>query len=115
MQLIPFDSKKGKAEGISHISHKIKQMAIDLNIAVILLAQVNREGAKSGKLKLYDLKDSGDIENDADIVLLMYPSEGDFESSKAIDDKGPYTKLYYEIAKNREGQRDIGGMFKFYH
>jgi len=115
LQLIPFDSKKGKAEGISHISHKIKQMAIDLNIAVILLAQVNREGAKSGKLKLYDLKDSGDIENDADIVLLMYPSEGDFESSKAIDDKGPYTKLYYEIAKNREGQRDIGGMFKFYH
>ena len=115
LQLIPFDARKGKAEGISNISHKIKQMAIDLNIAVILLAQVNREGVKSGKLKLYDLKDSGDIENDADIVLLMYPTEGDFESSKEIDNKGSYTKMYYEIAKNREGERDIGGMFKFYH
>ncbi len=115
LQLVPFDARKGKAEGISNISHKIKQMAIDLNIAVILLAQVNREGVKSGKLKLYDLKDSGDIENDADIVLLMYPTEGDFESSKEIDNKGAYTKMYYEIAKNREGERDIGGMFKFYH
>ena len=115
LQLIPFDARKGKAEGISNISHKIKQMAIDLNIAVILLAQVNREGVKSGKLKLYDLKDSGDIENDADIVLLMYPTDGDFESSKEIDNKGSYTKMYYEIAKNREGERDIGGMFKFYH
>jgi len=115
LQLIPFDARKGKAEGISNISHKIKQMAIDLNIAVILLAQVNREGVKSGKLKLYDLKDSGDIENDADIVLLMYPTEGDFESSKEFDNKGAYTKMYYEIAKNREGERDIGGMFKFYH
>ena len=115
LQLIPFSSKMSKSEGIADISHKIKQMAIDLNIAVILLAQVNREGAKNGRLKLYDLKDSGDIENDADIVLLMYPTDGDFEASKEVDDKGPYTKMYYEIAKNREGQRDIGGLLKFYH
>lgn len=116
LQLIPFDSNKmGKAEGIAHISHKIKQMAIDLNIAIILLAQVNREGAKSNRLKLYDLKDSGDIENDADVVLLMYPSGGDVESSKDTDYQGAYTNLSYELAKNREGERDIGGFFKFYH
>jgi replicative DNA helicase len=115
LQLIPFSSRMGKAEGIASISHKIKQMAIDLNIAVILLAQVNREGAKAGRLKLYDLKDSGDIENDADIVLLMYPSSGDVESSKDVDSRGAFTRLTYEIAKNREGERDIGGLFKFYH
>ena len=115
LQLIPFSSKMGKAEGIASISHKIKQMAIDLNIAIILLAQVNREGAKNGRLKLYDLKDSGDIENDADVVLLMYPSNGDVESSKDKDARGGFTRLTYEIAKNREGERDIGGTFKFYH
>jgi|TARA_B110000495_G_scaffold85684_1_gene73826 replicative DNA helicase len=115
LQLIPFSSKMGKAEGIASISHKIKQMAIDLNIAIILLAQVNREGAKNGRLKLYDLKDSGDIENDADVVLLMYPSNGDVDSSKSQDARGGYTSLTYEIAKNREGERDIGGTFKFYH
>ena len=37
LQLIPFSSKMGKAKGIASISHKIKQMAIDLNIAIILL------------------------------------------------------------------------------
>lgn len=116
LQLIPFNSNKmGKAEGIAGISHKIKQMALDLNVAVILLAQVNREGAKRGGLELYDLKDSGDIENDADVVLLMWPSNGDVESSKDKDYMGPYTNLLYKLAKNREGERGIGCFFKFYH
>ena len=113
LQLIPFSSKMGKAEGIASISHKIKQMAIDLNIAIILLAQVNREGAKNGRLKLYDLKDSGDIENDADVVLLMWPKEGDVDSSRMVDNHGPYVAMQYNVAKNREGDRDVKGIFKF--
>jgi replicative DNA helicase len=117
LQLVPFASGKvSKAEGIANISHRIKQMAIDLNVAVILLAQINREGAKrDGALSLYDLKDSGDIENDADVVLLMWPSKGDVESSKKSDHRGTYTELLYKLAKNREGERDIGCFFKFYH
>lgn len=116
LQLIPFNSNKmGKAEGIAGISHRIKQMALDLNVAVILLAQVNREGAKRGGLELYDLKDSGDIENDADVVLLMWPANGDVESSKDKDYMGPYTNLLYKLAKNREGERGIGCFFRFYH
>lgn len=116
LQLIPFNSNKmGKAEGIANISHKVKQMALDLNVAVILLAQVNREGAKRGPLELYDLKDSGDIENDADVVLLMYPNNGDVESSKDKDHKGTYVNLMYKLAKNREGERGIGDSFRFYH
>jgi replicative DNA helicase len=117
LQLIPFESKRmSKAEGIANISHKIKQIALDLDVAIILLAQVNREGAKrEGGLSLYDLKDSGDIENDADIVLLMYPTQGDPELSKKVDSMGAYTELFYKIAKNREGERDIGCFFKHYH
>jgi replicative DNA helicase len=117
LQLIPFNSSRmSKAEGIASISHRIKQMALELDVAVILLAQVNREGAKrEGGLSLYDLKDSGDIENDADVVLLMYPARGDTESSKGIDSRGAYTELVYKIAKNREGERDIGCIFKHYH
>jgi replicative DNA helicase len=98
------------------MSHKIKQMALDLNVSVILLAQVNREGAKRETgLSLYDLKDSGDIENDADIVMLMWPHQGDVESSKDSDYRGPYTGLSYKLAKNREGERDIGDYLQFYH
>ena len=117
LQLIPFGSGKiSKCEGIANISHKIKQIAIDLDVAIILLAQVNREGAKrDGGLSIYDLKDSGDIENDADVVFMMWPYKDDVDASKGSDDRGPYTGLYYKLAKNREGERDIGGFLKFYH
>ena len=85
-------------------------------MVVLLLAQINREGAKrEGALSLYDLKDSGDIENDADVVLMMWPHNGDVESSKDKDYRGAYTGLSYKIAKNREGERDIGDYLKFYH
>mgnify|MGYP003112870661 FL=1 len=116
LQLIGFDARLSKAEGIAGISHKIKQIALDLNVSVILLAQVNREGAKRETgLSLYDLKDSGDIENDADVVLLMWPHKGDVESSKDKDHKGSYTGLFYKLAKNREGERDVGSYLKFYN
>ena len=115
LQLIPFNSKLSKHEGISQASHGIKQMAMELDVAVILLAQINRTGAmRDTGLVLYDLKDSGDIENDADIVLLMYPRGGDIENCKATDGKGvSYLEMDYNIAKNREGERDLKGRFKF--
>lgn len=117
LQLIGFNSKgMSKCEGIAHISHRIKQMALDLNVSVLLLAQVNREGAKrESGLSLYDLKDSGDIENDADVVLLMWPEKGDVEASKGSDHRGSYTGLFYKLAKNREGERDVMDSIKFYH
>jgi len=116
LQLVPFGKNVGKTEGISSISHKIKQIAVELGIGILLLAQVNREGAKrESGLSLYDLKDSGDIENDADAVVLMWPQGGDVESAKKVDAVGPYTELQYSVAKNREGERDVRGIFKLYH
>ncbi len=115
LQLIPFDHKLSKHEGISQASHGIKQMAMELDVTVILLAQINRTGAmRDTGLVLYDLKDSGDIENDADIVLLMYPKGGDIDSARAVDPKGTsYLAMDYNVAKNREGERDVKGTFKF--
>lgn len=116
LQLIPFDQRMKKHDGVAYVSHCIKQLAIELDIPIILLAQVNREGAKRETgLTLYDLKDSGDIENDADIILLMWAShDGDIDKSRMIDAKGlSYIDLRYKIAKNREGERDTVGNFKF--
>jgi hypothetical protein len=45
----------------------------------------------------------------------MYPTQGDPELSKKVDSMGAYTELFYKIAKNREGERDIGCFFKHYH
>ena len=115
LQLIPFNHKLSKHEGISQASHGIKQMAMELDVVVILLAQINRTGAmRDSGLVLYDLKDSGDIENDADIVILMYPRGGDVDHCRDIDPHGvPYLAMDYNVAKNREGERDLKGTFKF--
>ena len=116
LQLIPWNNKMSKHDGIADVSHKIKQLALETNVSVLLLCQVNREGAKRETgLGLYDLKDSGDIENDADIAVLMYPKGGDIESCKMLDKHGPYTKLEYIVAKNREGERGVRDQFIFRH
>lgn len=117
LQLIPFgNGRMSKNDAIADVSHKIKQLALELNLPILLLCQVGREGAKRpGGLMLYDLKDSGDIENDADIVLLLWPKEGDVEASKKLDSYGPYIEMMYNVAKNREGERDVKGIFKFRH
>lgn len=114
LQLIPYDTKMSKNDGIAYISHGIKQLAIELNIPIILLAQVNREGAKRDSgLSIHDLRDSGDIENDADVILLMWARGGDLNNCKQFDGKTTYVELDYKIAKNREGERDLMGKFKF--
>jgi replicative DNA helicase len=89
-------------------------MAIELDVAVMLLSQVNREGSKADSLQLYHLRDSGDIENDADIILMMYPEGMSMDRASQIDKKGEYKNMIYNIGKNREGERDIIGNFKFY-
>lgn len=117
LQLVPWDKRMKKADGIAEVSHQVKLMAIELDLPVILLAQVNREGAKRETgLTLYDLKDSGDIENDADVILLMWPDGADVDEAKRVDGAGkPYVSLKYNIAKNREGERDQKGKFLFYN
>ena len=115
LQLIPFNSNMSKHEGISQASHGIKQMAMELGVAVILLVQVNRTGAmRDTGLVLYDLKDSGDIENDADIAILMWPKGGNIDTCRATDPHGvSYLEMDYNVAKNREAERDLKGRFKF--
>jgi replicative DNA helicase len=114
LQLIPYDARMSKNDGIALVSHRIKQLAMELNIPVILLAQVNREGAKRDSgLSMHDLKDSGDIENDADVILLMWARGGDLQNCRVFDGKVSYLELDYKIAKNREGERDLMGKFKF--
>tara|TARA_R100001163_G_scaffold10367_1_gene9712 strand:+ start:2595 stop:3929 length:1335 start_codon:yes stop_codon:yes gene_type:complete len=116
LQLIPFStSNQSKNDAIANISHSIKQLALELNVGILLLSQVNREGAKrEGGLAIYDLKDSGDIENDADVIILMWAENDDIEMSKKLDGRGPYISMKYNVAKNREGERDVKGRLKFY-
>jgi len=114
LQLIPWNKKLSKCDGIAEVSHAIKQIAIELNTRVIMLAQINRDGARSGSPDIHALKDSGDVENDADVILMMHPENNDMNNAKRVDTKGNnYIELNYKIVKNREGERDVGGKFAF--
>ena len=89
---------------VSMISQQIKAMAKELRIPVIVLSQLSRaneqRGDKEEKPKLSDLRDSGAIEQDADVVfLLRRPSRT--ASSKQADDE---TLAIIDVAKNRNGE-----------
>jgi replicative DNA helicase len=100
MQLIKSHQKVREQE-IAHISRTLKLLAKELGITVIALAQLSRETEKRAEKKpmLSDLRESGQIEQDADIVL--FP----FRPAYYSDDK-PEIEMDAEliIGKNRHGQ-----------
>ena len=114
--MIPCNSdKEGRAEAVAGVSQRIKQIALDNDIAIILVSQLNREGSRCDNPDLFHLKDSGSIECDSDIVLLMNYKDNDAELAKTADKYGEHMKIEYVIAKNREAERGVRGFFKFYY
>lgn len=92
-----------REQEISGISRGLKGLAKELNIPIIALSQVNRavEKEKENKMpKLSDLRESGSLEQDADMVLFVYRPEYYYK-----DDTPPEEKdvAYINIAKNRHG------------
>lgn len=84
VQLISGDGKLARHEQIGEITRTLKFMARDLQLAVVLLAQVNRksEDRAEERPKLSDLKDSGNIEQDSDVVILLHRTA----TGESIDD-----------------------------
>jgi len=72
--ITPENQKQTRYEQTTLISRRLKQMARMLKIPVIVLAQLNREPgqSKDNKPKIHHLRDSGAIEQDADVVLLLH-------------------------------------------
>lgn len=101
------EKAENRVQEVTKITKALKVMAKDLNIPVVCCAQLSRgtEGrGKSHRPQLSDLRESGSIEQDADVVLFLYrevyyENEKDDETREEIDkDK---TELI--IAKNRHG------------
>ena len=77
---------ENRQQEIADISSGIKALAKELNVPVIVLSQLNREleKDKNRKPRLSDLRESGAIEQDADLVGLLYkPSSGDDDDGGA--------------------------------
>lgn len=72
-----FPSKgETRAASLGRVSRELKQLALEENCVVLVLCQLNRDSERSGREPaLHDLRDSGDIEQDADKVILLYRPE----------------------------------------
>ncbi|MBQ4262866.1 MAG: replicative DNA helicase [Bacilli bacterium] len=103
LQLVSSSSKYAgqRVQEVSEVSRDIKKLAMELEVPVIALAQLSRsveqrKGSDS-KPKLSDLRESGSIEQDADIVLFLYSEEyGKYEANLN-------RKIELLIAKHRAG------------
>ncbi len=96
-------SRQGRQLETAAVSGHLKAMAKELKVPVLVLSQLSRapeqRGDKSAKPKLSDLRDSGAIEQDADVVLLLR------RPSRIPGDQETLDKLLaiVDIAKNRNG------------
>jgi len=99
-------SQENRQQEIAEISSGIKALAKELNVPVIVLAQLNREieKDKSRKPRMSDLRESGSIEQDADLVGLLYkPNAGDDDAADAAPDESDGLAVNLLIAKQRNG------------
>jgi replicative DNA helicase len=97
-------SGRSRYEAMTMVSGALKSMAKDFEVPVIALAQLNRnvEGRKESAPVMADLRDSGSIEQDADVVMLLHRRAG----LSAVDEND-LNVLQVAIAKNRHGQTGI--------
>jgi replicative DNA helicase len=97
-------ARDGRQQETASISNSIKAMAKELNVPVLILSQLSRATEQSGrdnKPRLSDLRDSGAIEQDADVVLLLQrPS---YYNKELEPGSGEDTLAIVDIAKHRNG------------
>ena len=85
------DSRVSREQQVAHIARSIKLLALELDISVVLAAQLNRCADQDGRQpRISDLRESGELEQSADVILLLHQEEN-----------SPSTIV--NVAKNRTG------------
>lgn len=89
---------ESRQQEVSEFSRSLKMLARELNIPVIALSQFNRgpENRTDKLPRMSDMRESGSLEQDADIVIILHRPEGDSNEQPVII-----------LAKNRNGPNDI--------
>lgn len=101
------NNNQNLAVHIGSITKELKTTSKELNIPIVLLVQLNRESSKSLKPtapKLHDLRNSGEIEQDADMVLFVYrPEQEDHEFFAGEPKISCIGRARIQVRKNRNG------------
>jgi replicative DNA helicase len=97
-QLNARDSSRNRSEQVQEFSRGLKILARDFNVPVVAMAQLNRGSTQrqNGKPTMSDLRESGGIEADADVVLLLH---------RDADEEADDGRIQVLIEKNRSGPR----------
>jgi replicative DNA helicase len=116
LQLMEGRGKYGdnRVQEVAEISRGLKAVARELNIPVLALAQLSRAVEQSSPAipKLSHLRDSGSIEQDADVVMFLYRKAADknYNENDLSEEEKNSAKVY--IAKHRNGPTgEVGLVF----
>ncbi len=110
LQLIEGNGKENRQQEVSDISRQLKKLSKELKVPVIALSQLSRgvEQRQDKRPVLSDIRESGSIEQDADIVAFLYRDdyyqrEGDDDNGEAVQESNNIIEVIIE--KNRSGAR----------
>lgn len=115
LQLIAVAAKESRTLAIGELSRGCKQLARELDCVVILLSQLNRavDSRPDKKPQMSDLRDSGEIEQDADVILFPFRPGAYCPKCKAKEDNDNHNLQLHQseaeiiIEKQRNGERNI--------
>lgn len=97
--LTRIESMKSLYEQTTEVAKELRQICLEYDCTIIGASQLNRGAYNSDEITLSMLKDSGELENSASKVILLYKQEKGSDEIKQ--------KMNIEIAKNRDGQTGI--------
>lgn len=107
LQLMQSRLKENGNARVTEISNGLKTLAKDLDIPILVLSQLNRDSEKENrKPRLSDLRESGSIEQDADMVLMLSPDGQPTDGKQKVDvlipkhRSGPVGKFELMFQKN---------------
>ena len=113
------NSRAPKYEQISQISIDLKNLAKELGIPIVALAQLNRrvDNKPDDKPNASDLRDSGQIEQDADVIVMLSRKQSDADKGRDADFErktdynnsliGMKSLITFDVVKNRHGATGV--------